>query len=378
MFLVLVRAAWIAPFLTEKFIWLSILMVLNKSLSVLCLSFCLWLASCAPAPPSGSVVYTSFPSERRLQGRPVSVDTALFRYPFRVRVQGDRAAVLDLHGTDHFVHLFSYPDFRYVASCARRGEGPEETLSAENIRWKGDCLQLLDANRSELTVWQEAGDTLVRRSRVKLDEGLLRALDFVQGGDTAFLVPDYSGDHRFCVVSPQGRLLRRWGVIPTENAEALQESRPALAQAWRRVLELWNLRDSTHVVLRGPGGEPEFRVSQGYGLPTGIMGFSDVQVGDSAVYAVFHGRAFRDIMQAAQQGETLPDGGKYLYVFSLRGEPRTNRYGNTISAEETGSERKNWIQKETPGAVYLLAQMKSGCSVIHLKERRCAKGTKSF
>lgn len=347
-------------------------MGLNRSLSLLCLSFCLWLASCAPAPPSGSVVYASFPSERRLQGRPVSVDTALFRYPFRVRVQGDRAAVLDLHGTDHFVHLFSYPDFRYVASCARRGEGPEETLSAENIRWKGDCLQLLDANRSELTVWQEAGDTLVRRSRVKLDEGLLRALDFVQGGDTAFLVPDYSGDHRFCVVSPQGRLLRRWGVIPTENAEALQESRPALAQAWRsfldynprngvlaaatqlgEVLELWNLRDSTHVVLRGPGGEPEFRVSQGYGLPTGIMGFSDVQVGDSAVYAVFHGRAFRDIMQAAQQGETLPDGGKYLYVFSLRGEPlaryELDHYVYGISVDErTGTFLATDVNRDEP------------------------------
>lgn len=347
-------------------------MPLIKSLSLLCLSLCLWLASCAPAPPSGSVVYTSFPSEHRLQGSPVSVDTALFRYPFRVRVQGDRAAVLDLHGTDHFVHLFSYPDFRYVASCARRGEGPEETLSAENIRWKGDCLQLLDANRSELTVWQEAGDTLVRRSRVKLDEGLLRALDFVQGGDTAFLVPDYSGDHRFCVVSPQGRLLRRWGVIPTENAEALQESRPALAQAWRsfldynprngvlaaatqlgEVLELWNLRDSMHVVLRGPGGEPEFRVSQGYGLPTGIMGFSDVQVGDSAVYAVFHGRAFRDIMQAAQQGETLPDGGKYLYVFSLRGEPlvryELDHYVYGISVDErTGTFLATDVNRDEP------------------------------
>ena len=146
-------------------------------------------------------------------------------------------------------------------------------------------------------------------------------------------------------------------MIPTENAEALQESRPALAQAWRsfldynprngvlaaatqlgEVLELWNLRDSTHVVLRGPGGEPEFRVSQGYGLPTGIMGFSDVQVGDSAVYAVFHGRAFRDIMQAAQQGETLPDGGKYLYVFSLRGEPlvryELDHYVYGISVDE--------------------------------------------
>ena len=35
-----------------------------------------------------------------------------------------------------------------------------------------------------------------------------------------------------------------------------------------------------------------FKISQGYGIPTGIMGFSDVQVADSAIYAVFHGALF--------------------------------------------------------------------------------------
>ena len=38
----------------------------------------------------------------------------------------------------------------------------------------------------------------------------------------------------------------------------------------------------------------------------------------------------------------------------------------------------NRFQKGAPGTIYLLEQMKSGCSVTHLKERRCAKGTKSF
>ena len=301
------------------------------------------LAACTPAPPVDNIVaYASFPQERRLQGEAVPVDTALFRYPFRIRVRGDRAAVLDLHGTDCFVHLFRYPGFSYLASCARRGEGPDEALSVDNIRWKGNALQVLDANKSELTLWQEtaAGDTLARQSRVKLDESLLRVLDFVSLDDTAFLVPDYSGDHRFCVASHEGKPVRRWGAIPTENAEALREARPALAQAWRsfldynprngvlaaatqlgEVLELWNLRDSTHVVLRGPGGEPEFQVSQGYGLPTGIMGFGDVQVGDSAVYAVFNGQSFQDIMQAMEAGKPLPDGSRFLYVFSLTGEP---------------------------------------------------------
>lgn len=309
---------------------------------VACVSVLCLLAACTPFPSADTVAYTSFPQERRLQGEAVPLDTALFRYPFRVRVHGNRVAIMDLHGVDHFIHLFSYPGFRYLASCAKRGEGPDETLSAENVRWKGNALQVLDANKSELATWQEtaAGDPLTRQSRVKLDEGVLRALDFVALDDTAFLIPDYSGDHRFCVVSHEGKILRSWGSIPTANAEALREARPALAQAWRsfldynprngvlaaatqlgEVLELWNLRDSTYVALCGPGGEPEFRVSQGYGLPTGIMGFSDVQVGDSAVYAVFHGQTFRDMALAVEQGKPLPDGGRYFCVFSLAGEP---------------------------------------------------------
>lgn len=61
------------------------------------------------------------------------------------------------------------------------------------------------------------------------------------------------------------------------------------------VLEVFNLKDSTHVVRIGPHGEPEFKISQGYGIPTGIMGFSDVQVTDSAIYAVFMGALLRKL-----------------------------------------------------------------------------------
>jgi hypothetical protein len=44
---------------------------------------------------------------------------------------------MDLHGTDYFCHVFHYPGFRYFASFGKRGEAPEEMLSAENIRWHG-------------------------------------------------------------------------------------------------------------------------------------------------------------------------------------------------------------------------------------------------
>lgn len=280
-----------------------------------------------------------FPQEKELKGEIVQLDTALFRYPFRIRIEGDKAIVMDLHGTDNYYHLFQYPGFRYLSSFGKRGDSPDEMLSAENLRYIKGAIWTLDANKGELNrfVFSSSGDSLLREEVVSLDKSLLRSLDVAFYNDSTFIIPDYSGDNRFCWVHRDGKLIKRSGAIPSTNEDALAHARPALAQAWRsfvdynprngvlaaatqlgEVLEIYNLKVSTHVVRVGPCGEPEFKISEGYGLPTGIMGFSDVQVTDRAIYAVFHGRTFKEI---SQQKEPIIDGGRYIYVFSLQGEP---------------------------------------------------------
>ena len=284
-------------------------------------------------------LYSDFPQEKEIKGEVIELDTALFRYPFRIRIKGDKAIVMDLHGFEYYGHLFQYPSFRYLSSFGRRGDSPTEMLSMENFRLYNHELWTLDVNKSELTRldFSSSGDSLLREETVTLDEDILRPLDFTVYDDTTFVIPDYSGESRFLKVSCKGKLIEKIGAIPTANEKALQEARPALAQAWRsfldynprngvlvavtqlgEVVEVYNLKDSTHVVRIGEHNEPEFKVSDGYGIPTGIMGFSDVQVTDSAIYAVFHGTPFKEI---ARQSGRLPDGGKYIYVFSLKGEP---------------------------------------------------------
>ena len=242
---------------------------------------------------------------------------------------------------DHFIHLFHYPNFSYIISLGKRGDSPEEMLSVENIRWNGNSLWVLDANGLKLTRFGLAlsNDSLLREEAVSLDKEILRGLDFVIYDDSTFIIPDYSGESRFCWVDRKGRLLHKMGIIPTTNEEALKHARPALAQAWRsfidynprngilaavtqlgEVLEIYNLKDSTHIVRVGLHGEPEFKVAEGYGIPTGIMGFSDIQVTDTAIYAVFQGDTFEEISRKMQKGD-MTDGGRYIYVFSLSGEP---------------------------------------------------------
>ncbi len=50
------------------------------------------------------------------------------------------------------------------------------------------------------------------------------------------------------------------------------------------------------------------------------MGFSDVQVTDEAIYAVFHGHILKRLWHSTKKREEL-DGGQYIYVFNLQGEP---------------------------------------------------------
>ncbi|MCE9222273.1 BF3164 family lipoprotein [Bacteroides thetaiotaomicron] len=283
--------------------------------------------------------YSEFPQEKELKGEVIELDTALFRCPFRIRVEGDKAIVMDLHGIDYYAHLFQYPSFRYLSSLGRRGDSPTEMLSIENVRFYNHQVWTLDANKRELTRlgFSSSSDSLLRDEAVTLGEDILRPLDFAIYNDTSFIIPDYSGENRICLINRDGRLINKIGTIPTVKKKALQNARPALAQAWRsfldynphngvlamvtqlgEVLEVYNLKDSTSVVRIGENGEPEFKISDGYGIPTGIMGFSDVQVTDSAIYAVFHGTTFKEI---AKQNGHLPDGGKFIYVFSLKGEP---------------------------------------------------------
>ena len=300
----------------------------------------LLVSACASAPEKG-IPYNDFPVTEQLSGQTMPLDTAIFRFPYRIRIQGDTVAILDLHAPDYFIKLFHYPDFSYIASLGKRGDSPEDMLSVENIRWDGNSLWVLDSTKSQITRFglSLSGDSLLREEVVSLDKEILRALDFVVYDDSTFIIPDYSGESRFCWVDRKGKLLRKMGEIPSTNEEALMQARPALAQAWRsfidynprngvlaavtqlgEILEIYNLKDSTHVVRIGPNGEPKFKVSEGYGIPTGIMGFCDVQVTNDAIYAVFQGRIFKEIAEAAQKGD-MTDGGRYIYVFNLTGEP---------------------------------------------------------
>ena len=202
---------------------------LKNSITLLFLSFFLFI-SCDHKHKEyakGVLFYSGFPHERELIGEVIELDTALLRYPFRIRIEGDRVIVMDLHGLDHYGHLFQYPSFQYLSSFGKRGDSPTEMLSLENFRLQNHVVWTLDANKSELTRldFSSSGDSLLRDEAVTLDEDILRPLDFAIYNDSMFIIPDYSGENRLCRVNRNGRLIDKIGIIPTIDEKALENAR---------------------------------------------------------------------------------------------------------------------------------------------------------
>ena len=299
----------------------------------------LLLQSCEKRP--GDInQYASFNITERRKAETISLDTAVFRYPFRVSVKKDKAWIMDLHNPDNYYHAFSYPGFRYLGSFGHKGQAAGEMLSAETFRYQqADFVWTLDANKAQLVRWSSDDGWMNARQKetINLEQGIIRALDFIIYNDSTFIIPDYSGKNRLCWVNRQGKIVKRSGRIPSEKQYS-EGARIPLAQAWRsfmdynprngilalatqlgEVLEVYDLRNDTTIVVKGPLGDPEFSGTEGFAIPTGSMGFSDVRVTDRHIYAVFHGRSFKEIARMGNKSRV--DGGQYIYVYNLKGEP---------------------------------------------------------
>lgn len=277
-----------------------------------------------------------------LKGEQVALTESVWmQYPYRVCVEDSVAVIFDLNADSCFCHLFTYPGFRFIASFAPKGEGPEEIVSASMARFiDKNSLGVLDMSGRKLAVYEGLDARSVPRLRrvITFTEDVPMPLDFLPLPDSTLLIPDYLGEARFCIAGYDGHLLRKAAMISLSDTATLHKNAPAVAQAWRsflaidragkRVVAVTQLGDvldtyavgsgmraEAHVV--GRDGEPVFQVTpEGYGIPSGCMGYWDVQVTDSCIYALYDGTTFKEIAQSAGMGK---QGGTSLRVFSREG-----------------------------------------------------------
>lgn len=293
------------------------------------------LISCNEVESKSSV---TFPETALLKSRELSLSDVYLKYPFRVRLQDSVLYVLDIHPEAYYCHAFDYPSMQHRHSFAPNGEAPDEFLDAENIRLDNQgYLWTLDANQKKIVRFSKGTSSLPHKT-INLDEELIRTLDFDLLDDSTFIVPDYTGEYRINIINIDGEIIHRAFKIPATQKIAKNTPSIVLAQAWRpfisynsehgllamvtqlgQVLEIYDIqKESTINIVRPKSHEPKFIIKDNYAIPDGIMGYSDVHVGQESIYALFWGHSFDDL----KNGKIQKEGGNTLHVFTLDGNPK--------------------------------------------------------
>ena len=280
-------------------------------------------------------IIINFPETTFLNSDLLPIDNVYLKYPFRVRLQDSLIYIMDIHPLSHYGHKFLYPSLEHQGNFIKRGQAPHESLDSENIRLdKHGTLWSLDANKQKLVAF--SNDFTELDKTVLLDDDLIRVLDFDFLNDSTFVVPDYTGEYRINLINHEGKIIDRVFKIPASDVLETETPQVALAQAWRsfidynaehgilamatqlgQVLEIYDLKKKRTINIV-KNEEPEFIVKGGHAIPNGIMGYSDVFVGNKSIYALFWGHSFEDI----KKGKIKHEGGNSIHVFSLDGTPK--------------------------------------------------------
>lgn len=256
----------------------------------------------------------------------------LMKYPYKIKVQDSLVFLWDLHGTNKFFHIYSYPDLKYIISFGTKGKGCNEFVNTGGFAIDKGKMFVFDSFKADLYIYSI--DSLLHglttpSQVIAYPPECMPVLAFTKVEDK-FAILSFDGKNRIIFVDSIGNVLERKYNYPIDREISLPLYVNFLASLWDSfldynprnkilslatklgdVVEIYNLGNQTKNIVIGKGGRPDI-VEKNGGFSIGrIDGFSDIQVKDKNIYALYSG--------SERTGEITPEGGNYIYVYDLQG-----------------------------------------------------------
>jgi hypothetical protein len=277
--------------------------------------------------------YDKFPIRKNIELLEAGLSDAVYmRYPKKIIICDSLLFILDLNGTESFVHCYSYPSFDYICSLLKKGQGAGEAISINNIQSINDTLFAYDATNTVYSVEIKgirSGTFVINKLKLPSNYGFLNK-GIKIGPNYYFPTFNQRNDGRIIKFENDGKTVTLFGKI---NKDDEQEVDVATYQAWTsyldgndsilvaatqfgEVIDLFYLeKNYKQYTLKGKLGDPVFQNQNNYAINKGIMGFWDVMVTNRYIYTLFDGTKVTD-QNINEQG------GQFVYVFDYSGNPQ--------------------------------------------------------
>ena len=91
------------------------------------------LISCSGSPDPLYPRYTTFPDEKIVATQEISIDSAFFRYPYRVAVKDSIAIIMDLHNDSHYFLRFYLSGVEADRTVRKAWRGPRRNAFGRDV-----------------------------------------------------------------------------------------------------------------------------------------------------------------------------------------------------------------------------------------------------
>lgn len=246
----------------------------------------------------------------------VTVDDSLMMgLPMKLGCVDGNLIILDFKA-DAFFHWIKLPDFRYMGTFGRRGQGPDEYLNIKSLYAVHDTLYAYDFRKSELIRLVPHEHDLDFESVVRLpkswatdlfsfdenlfctngcfEKGMFHLVDSL--GNVIYVSDDYPArDGAESNLSNQTRFMAYQGCMVTNG-----EGRFAYLTSQSKQCHIYELQhDSLKKIAANidsypqyvPDSEDGFSVTHNMDAP---VGYRDAIMGDNCFYALYSGRTFKE------------------------------------------------------------------------------------
>ncbi|MDR1407152.1 MAG: TolB-like 6-bladed beta-propeller domain-containing protein [Tannerella sp.] len=276
------------------------------------------LSACSPDAGTPAVYLTGI--------NPETEDVPYMRFPFRIGLSDSVAVMLDLAADSCFYHVVSYPDFQYLYSLGKRGNGPGEIILPTPFQLHGGHLFLFDGNRSNIFDMNLSGKQNTGLEDYIHFNDLSTCVDFVRIDDTTFLMGDLSGRNRLLRVTPQTRtgILDLPGESAGENGADhgyiwrsymdmnYELNKVALVTQYGAVLEIVDLNDWSVIRTVGKAGFPRSAKQH-------VAEYYDVKWRKNDIYALYSDVSETESNRQRAGDQKSLSGGDRVHVFDQNG-----------------------------------------------------------
>jgi hypothetical protein len=251
----------------------------------------------------------------------------MMRFPAKMAMNDSVFFILDLGQSDYFIKCFSYLEFEHICSLFKRGNGPEEYISINNIQCINDTLYAFGISEVYCldTKRIQSGNLAVNRIKMNGNYGFLNR--GIKVADK-FYFPFFNilNQGKILQFDESGNFISAIGSIKPRTGETITS---AICQAWVPFIDgrdsviatatqfgeiLDVFKGNSQITMKGQGDYPVFKTVDSYAVPDGIFGFHSVYVTSDCIYTVFNGEQIKDSKEEQQ-------GGRYIYVYDFGGNP---------------------------------------------------------